>query len=99
MPAAEATVTLPLRTGYREEARKFFDDRLDADLTGLIVYVQAAEMAAATPSFMDEMVKIVLRERHASRLILVGSNEPATVYARSSAERRDVSDKLSIIES
>jgi hypothetical protein len=53
-------------------------------------------LQASTPSFVDELVKAVLVDRHGDRLIIKGAPERTAALARRAAETRGVTDRLEI---
>ena len=93
--AAEPTVVLPERAGTREQAEKLVAG-LPSNLAGVKVIVDGREMAASAPSYMDELVKQVLVIRGAGNLTLLDVGHRAAGYATASAQRRMVSERLTI---
>jgi hypothetical protein len=92
-------LTLPSRIGSREQAHEIFDELLLHDLSGLSVEVDLRASAIVRPSFVDEMIAIVLVARSAHRLILHSESLVVTEVARRSADARDVSDRLIVVGS
>jgi hypothetical protein len=86
-------LTLPERAGSRGEAQRLLEP-LDLDLAGTVLRLDGRHLAAGSSSFMDEIVKEVLVERHADRLVLTGVTERAAAFAESSAARRGVAERL-----
>lgn len=90
-----STLKSPPLVGGRELAREFASD-LPADLTADDVIIDCANLEASAPSFVDELVKIVLVERNARRLSFEDAPERTASYALRSAENRDVADRLEV---
>src|SRR6266487_1702914 len=89
------TLTAPKLVSSRDQARELTES-LPADLTGAVVVVDCAALQASTPSFVDELVKVVLVERNAKLLRLVSAREPTAELARRAAAVRQVADRLRI---
>lgn len=93
--SAEPTLVLPERAAGRPEARHFVSS-LRGSLAGITVHVDASGMAASAPSFLDELVKQILVDRGAAKLVLFNvTNRPAG-FATSAAQRRSVEDRLTV---
>jgi hypothetical protein len=86
-------LTLPERAGSRGEAQTLLG-RLPRDLSGTVVHLDGVHLEAGSSSFMDELVKEVLVERHADQLRLDDITERAGAFALTSAARRGVADRL-----
>ncbi|MGH3100535.1 MAG: hypothetical protein ACRDPU_06065 [Thermoleophilia bacterium] len=56
--------------------------------------VDCTALQASTPSFVDELVKAVLVDRHGRRLIIKGAPERTVELARRAAQNRGVADRL-----
>ena len=56
--------------------------------------VDCTALQASTPSFVDELVKAVLVDRHCDRLIIKGAPERTLELARRAAQNRGVVDRL-----
>ena len=92
--SAEPSVVLPERAGSRKEARTHLEKTLPADLTGLTVNVNGDGLAVSAPSYLDELVKVILEERHADRLVLRNCPRRAAGLVLASAQRRGLEDRL-----
>lgn len=79
--------------GSREHARELVA-ALPAQLTGITVALDCAELVAGTPSFLDEIVKEILVTRRADRLEIVGSSRRIATLADRAAVNREVADRL-----
>ncbi len=86
-------VTLPERAGSRGEAQSLLGS-VAANLSGTVLRLDGAHLGAGSSSFMDELVKEVLVERHADQLCLDNVTERSASFARASAVRRGVADRL-----
>ncbi len=89
------TLTAPKLVSSRDQARQLTEG-LPADLTGAVVVVDCAALQASTPSFVDELVKVVLVERNAKLLRLVSARERTVELARCAATVRQVADRLQV---
>lgn len=87
---------MPPRTGNRDAAREFVAS-LPTDLTDKTVVLNGKRLVASASSHMDELIKVILEERKAVRLTIVGATEIANEFARSSASRRGVAQRLEIL--
>ena len=68
------------------------------NLAGQHLRVEFGDVLAAAPSFVDELIRIVLVERRAARLELCGIQCRPANYARRSARTHNVVDRLVIGE-
>jgi len=89
------TLTAPKLVSSRDQARELTED-LPADLTGAVLVVDCAALQASTPSFVDELVKVVLVERNAKLLRLVNARAGTAELARRAATVRQVADRLQV---
>jgi len=95
--APDLVITIPgERTDRRSEAIEFFMSRLPDDLQGEIVLVDGTGIYAWSPSYLDEMVKQVLVERDAKRLIFAAAHGDPFFLVISSCMRRGVDDRLDL---
>lgn len=83
----------PRLVGSRESAQAVLAT-IPHDLTGQRVALNCRELRSGSPSFADEIVRVVLVERRATELALVGASERFAVYVRDSAQAHDVVDRL-----
>jgi hypothetical protein len=90
---ASATLTAPPRSGSRELAQSLLA-HLGNRLHDAIVAVDCSDVVVATPSFVDELVKLVLQEGGAHQLVLLHASDRTRVHAVRSAESRQVVDRL-----
>ena len=95
VPELVANVMVPPRSGSREQARELVRD-LPEDLRDSEVVVDCGGVFVATPSFIDEVVKIVLVEREATLLRLLNAPERTASYALRAADARDVAQRLDV---
>ena len=58
--------------------------------------VDCTTLRASTPSFVDELVKAVLVDRHGGRLVIKGGPGRTAELARRAAQSRGVPDRLEI---
>ena len=93
-----AALRAPERSGSREQARTLLDD-LPESLVDALVEIDCANVFVATPSFMDEVVKILLVERNAAVLRLTAAPERTTQHAIRAATNRGVATRLEITPS
>ena len=91
------TIEAPSRVGSREEARALLES-LPRDLSSSEVLVDCSQIQASAPSFVDELVKILLVERNAARLHLSKAPARTQHYAERSARNRGVASRLLIAD-
>jgi hypothetical protein len=90
-----STLIAPKLVSSRDQARELTAGLPD-DLSGTVVVVDCSALQASTPSFVDELVKAVLVDRHGSRLVVKGAPGRTVELARRAAQNRGVSDRLEI---
>lgn len=86
-------VLQPRQVGSRPRAQEMLAELPD-DLTGAEVRVDFRSADTAAPSFIDEIIAVVLQERNARVLKLENVAPRIARYADRSAVRRDVADRL-----
>ena len=86
-------ISTPPRVGGRGRAQELLSD-LPSDVAE--VTINFSDTEAVTPSFVDEVVRLVLVERNASLLILSGLPKRARELALRSAGSRSVTDRLKV---
>ena len=86
-----STLIAPKLVSSRHQARE-----LTGDLSDTAVMVDCSALQASTPSFVDELVKVVLVDRRGDRLIVKGAPERTVELARRAAQNRGVLDRLEI---
>jgi hypothetical protein len=88
-----STLIAPKLVSSRHQARELTAALAD-DLSGTVVLVDCSALQASTPSFVDELVKVVLVDRRGDRLIVKGAPERTVELARRAAQNRGVIDRL-----
>jgi hypothetical protein len=88
-----STLIAPRLVSSRDQARELTAS-LPSDLSGTVVMVDCTALQASTPSFVDELVKAVLVDRHGDRLVIKGAPERTVELARRAAQNRGVVDRL-----
>ena len=88
-----STLIAPKLVSSRDQARELTAGLAD-DLSDTVVLVDCSALQASTPSFVDELVKAVLVDRQADRLIIKGAPERTVELARRAAQNRGVADRL-----
>jgi hypothetical protein len=91
---AMGTITVPPLVGSRNQARKLLTNLPELYRGGLII--ECGQMSLGTPSFIDEIVKIVLIERECEWLRLVDPPQTTLSFAIESAESLGVRERLQI---
>jgi hypothetical protein len=86
-------LSAPPRLGGREQARRLAAELPD-DIARLDVQIDHVHVRAVTPSFVDELVKVLLVERSARRLTLLNASDDVRRYASHSAMAHGVQNKL-----
>jgi hypothetical protein len=90
-----STLIAPKLVSSRDQARELTAS-LPADLSGTPVLVDCSALQASTPSFVDELVKVVLVDRGGSQLVIKGAPERTAELVRRAAQNRGVADRLEI---
>jgi hypothetical protein len=88
-------VTLPRLVGSRESADQLLES-LSPQARHERVVLNCRELLAASPSFADEIVKLVLVEGRASELVVLGADDEFVSYIRQSAEAHHVTSQVAI---
>lgn len=88
-------IVLPRVVGTRREVPAYTGE-LPSRLAGEDVILDCSGLLSATPSFADEIVDVILRERGAERLIAVGAGEDVIADLRSAADVRGLGERLII---
>ncbi len=91
------TLNLPHLVGSREEADEMVS-ALSEDLHEQDVTVLCRELQRASASFGDQLVKRILVDGGARRLVVVGAPRDFETYLTESATRRSVGDRLALLE-
>jgi len=88
--------TLPERVGGRDEARQFLVELLTGNrsLAGFTVSIHGDALRASGSSFIDELIKKLLVESNADKVIFEEAPPQAANDAEMSAKRRGVVDRL-----
>jgi len=89
------TIDAPSRMGRRAQAVELLAD-LPRSLVGAEVTVAFPDIAFATTSFIDEVIRSVLVDRQADRLSLQNANEQVREIACGSAGDLGVTSRLTI---
>jgi hypothetical protein len=88
-------VMLPRLVGSRESADQLLGS-LPRGTPYARLVLNCRELLAASPSFADEVVKLVLVEGRASELVVLGASDEFAEYIKQSAEARDVFSQVAI---
>lgn len=89
-----ATLEAPTRMRRRDDAAEFVAE-LPVDLAGQVITVKFPCGALGTTSFVDELVRTVLVERHAKGLVLVAPPPRVAELAEDAAADFGVLGRLS----
>ncbi len=94
------TVSLqaPRNVGTRDLVRAWLGSATPEDLAGRVVLVDCADLLTPTPSFLDEMIKMLVLERSADTVRVTNASERTALYAKRSAANRQVSDRVHVTE-
>jgi len=87
------TIKTPDHAGSRDQVRDLVSTLAD-DLSGQSVLVDCSGLLVGTPSFMDEIVKQILQQRHAETLEISGGPPRARELLERSAENRGVRNRV-----
>lgn len=88
-------IKTPDHAGSREQAQEI-TRTLPTDLKGKAVVLDCSTLLVGTPSFMDEIVKQILKQRDAARLEVRAAPERARELLERAADNRGVRDRLRI---
>ncbi len=86
-------ISLPRIVGTRPAVAPFLVD-VPGDLRGQRVTLDCRALLSGTPSFADEMVRVLLVERRAEELMVLGANEDFASDLAASAREHGVFDRL-----
>jgi len=86
---------VPEHAGSRDQAKELLA-RLPGDLSGRTIVLDCSRLAVSTPSFLDEVVKILLLDRRAKRLDLIEANERTELHVQRSAQNRGVAQRVTV---
>jgi len=90
-----ATLSAPQRAATRDYVREWLDAELPPGvLRETVVSVDCSSLRSVSPSFVDELIKVVLLEREALTLRLVNPDERAQRRASLAADNRNLRDRL-----
>lgn len=85
----------PVQAGSRDQAQDLLAS-LPTDLSGRTVVLDCERVVISTPSFLDEIVKMVLVERHAEHLDVVAANDRTEFHVRNAAANRGVASRVQV---
>lgn len=86
----------PVLAGSRPRAQQILKD-LPSDLSQAIVELHCESLIAAAASFADEIVRSILVDRGARRLVVTGVSDQEFVgYLRDRAHVHNVADRLQV---
>lgn len=90
------TLELPQLTGTRSRARAMIEDAgLPDDLSGADVHLDGHLTLAGTGSFADEVVRILLVERLADRVVVINVGPDLHAKLARAAAEHGVAEKVS----
>lgn len=85
----------PDLVGGRAAAREMLST-VPSDLARARVVVDCGDLLSTSPSFVDEVVKVVLADRRAAKLKLKNAPAQVAAWAQESAMDREVADRLMV---
>ena len=88
----------PQNVGTRDMVREWLGREAPAELSGRTVQVDCSPLRAPTPSFLDEMLKILVLERCATRVELRHASDRAKALATRSAQNRRIVERIDFVE-
>jgi len=86
-----------MRLGGRDQARRVAD-ALPPDLDDSEVVVDCSRLEVSTPSFVDELLKVLLLDRGALRVRFVSAPERLAEYVRRAAVARSIESQVLVEE-
>ncbi len=91
-------LVLPYLAGTREAARDLIQEQgLERSLEGRGVLLLCQDLASGSTSFADELVKILLEERQAATIMLLGDPDRFAQHVAASASRRNFSGRVKAV--
>jgi hypothetical protein len=88
----------PANVGTRDLVRAWLDAIMPADIKDNVIEVDCAPLKSPTPSFFDELLRILIVERSAKTVTLRHVNERAQSLAIRSARNRHIEDRVAIAD-
>lgn len=92
-------LTTPSSAGTRDLVRSWLASALPENIAGQAVEIDFTPLRVPTPSFIDELLKILVVERGAAVARLKNANERAESLARQAAANRGITHSVEIEES
>jgi len=92
------SLTSPTSIGTRPLVRAWLEGALEDRLDGVFVEVDCRPLRAPSSSFVDELLKIVLIERNASKVTFLHASTRTAELARKAAANRKISHRVEIVE-
>ncbi len=86
-------IDLPRLVGSREAAKRLIEASGES-IRGERVVVNGRELRSATTSFVNELVKVVLRDEQASELVVLGGSPEFLTQVHAAARAQDVDDRV-----
>jgi transposase len=87
----------PSHAGSRSQAREMFSGHRFQEAPLGIVLVDCSRQIVGTPSFLDELIRIVLVDGEALGLLLDNASERIKTNAERCARNRGVQDRLQVV--
>lgn len=91
-----AHIEAPEHAGFRDQAESLAAT-LGSDMREGIVMLDCTRVLVGTPSFLDEVVRQVLVERHAHALHVQGASERVQHLLERAAVNRGVRERLNFV--
>ena len=90
--------TTPANVGTRDLVRAWLDAIIPPDVKDTVIEVDCTPLKSPTPSFFDELLRILIVERSAKAVTLTNVNQRAQSLAIRSAKNRHIEDRLAIAD-
>lgn len=88
----------PASMGTRDLVRSWLDSAIPSSLAGSVVEVDCSPLRTPTPSFIDELLKVIVVERNATKICLINAVDRAIAQAERSAQNRGISARLEVLK-
>ena len=93
------SLTTPANIGTRDLVRAWLSSALPLELEATVVEVDCAPLLAPTPSFVDELLRILVVERDAVLVRFVHASDRARELVQQVAQNRQIPDRIEIVPS
>ena len=97
-PVTPMSFDTPSNAGTRDLVRAWLEAIIDTDISDSVVEINCAPLRSPTPSFFDELLKILIVERRARTVTLKNVLPRAQALAMRSAKNRHIENQVAIVD-